>query len=107
MAPKRARTRTPTLTKGALAKRIAREFEMKPKVAGQIISTLVEIAITEVKANGKFTLPGFCRIKTRVKPASKEGQREVFGKTIKVKAKPAHTIVRAFPLKKFKAAVFA
>merc|ERR1719487_1345309 len=86
------------MTKGAIAKSIAEEFELKQNVAGKIISSLAETAAKEVKKNGKFTFPGLCMVKTRVKPATKAGEREVFGKVVMVKAKPARTIVKAYPV---------
>ena len=45
-----------------------------------------------------FTIPGLCRIKTRVKPDTKAGVRMAFGQEIKVKAKPARTVVKVFPV---------
>merc|ERR1711907_285712 len=99
---KMAPTPMKAMKKGALAKSIAEEFEMKATVAGKIIGSLAEIATKEVKKNGKFVFPGFCMVKTRVKPATKAGQREVFGKTVMVKAKPARTVVKAFPVSALK-----
>nr|ACU45257.1 major basic nuclear protein-like [Karlodinium veneficum] len=49
-----------------------------------------------VKKAGIFSIPGLCRIKTRTKPATKAGVRNVFGKDVKVKAKPARTIVKGY-----------
>merc|ERR1711924_197447 len=49
--------------------------------------------------NGKFVIPGVVMIKTRQKKATKAGKREIFGKVVMVKAKPANTIVKAFPRK--------
>ena len=54
---------------------------------------------------GKFTVPGLCMIKTRNKPATKAGKREVFGKTMFVKAKPAKTVVKAFAVAALKKSV--
>ena len=51
-----------------------------------------------MKKTGKVTLPGMCMIKTRLKLATKAGKREMFGKVCIVKAKPARTIVKAFPV---------
>merc|ERR1711979_28665 len=82
------------MTKSEIAKSIAGEFEIKQNVAGQIIASLSDIAAKQVKSAGKFIFPGFCLVKTRVKPATKAGEREVFGKTVMVKAKPARTIVK-------------
>merc|ERR1712072_1241765 len=93
------------MTKGAIAKAIAEEFELKQNVAGQIISSLAATATKEVKSNGKFVFPGFCMIKTRLKPATKAGQREVFGKMMMVKAKPAKTVVKAFPVAALKKSI--
>ena len=55
------------------------------------------LATKEVKKTGIFTLPGLCRIKTRNKPATKACTRMMFGVETKVKAKPAKTVVKAFP----------
>merc|ERR1711971_315394 len=96
---------TKAMTKGAIAKSIADEFELKQTVAGKIIASLADIAAKEVKSNGKFTFPGFCMIKTRKKPATKAGKREIFGKVVTVKAKPARTIVKAFPVSALKKSV--
>ena len=41
-----------------------------------------------------FTIPGLARIKTRRKPATKAGKREVFGKVMMAKAKPLKTVVK-------------
>merc|ERR1739838_567735 len=93
------------MTKTAIAKSIAEEFELKSTVAGQIISSLAGIAAKEVKKTGKFTFPGMCMVKTRVKPATKAGEREIFGKLVTVKAKPARTIVKAYPVAALKKSV--
>merc|ERR1711998_208058 len=84
--------------KGALAEAIAGECELKRKQASQILDSLASIAAEQVKSNGVFTIPGLARIKTRRKPATKAGKREVFGKVVMVKAKPAKTVVKAFPV---------
>merc|ERR1712054_82550 len=93
------------MTKSAIAKSIAEEFELKQNVAGKIISSLADLAAKEVKSAGKFTFPGLCMVKTRLKPATKAGQREVFGKVVMVKAKPAKTIVKAYPVAALKRSV--
>mmetsp|Transcript_74928 Transcript_74928/g.242269 ORF Transcript_74928/g.242269 Transcript_74928/m.242269 type:complete len:83 (-) Transcript_74928:67-315(-) len=46
-------------------------------------------------------------VKTRLKPATKAGKREIFGKVVMVKAKPAKTIVKAYLVSAFKKAVYA
>merc|ERR1712186_67279 len=93
------------MTKGAIAASLATEFEIKQNVAGKIIASLADTAAKEVKSTGVFTFPGLCRIKTRVKPATKACQKEIFGKMQLVKAKPARTIVKAFPVAALKKSV--
>merc|ERR1712178_12001 len=84
------------VTKGAMTKALATEHGLKQKACSDVITSMVAIATKEVKASGVFTLPGVCRIKTRLKPATKAGVRVMFGKETKVKAKPAKTIVQAY-----------
>merc|ERR1712224_1046358 len=91
------KTSSKAMTKGAMTKALAEEFELKQKQCSEILESFVAIASTEVKKNGIFTIPGLCRIKTRVKPATKAGIRNIFGKEVKVAAKPAKTVVKAFP----------
>ena len=86
------------MTKGALAKALATEHGLKQKACAEVINSVVAIATQEVKKTGVFTIPGLCRLKTRSKPATKAGVRMMFGKETKVKAKPAKTIVKAYPV---------
>merc|ERR1711906_17844 len=72
------------------------------KSCSEVINSLVAIATAEVKKNGVFTVPGLCRLKARTKPATKAGVRIMFGKETKVKAKPAKTIVKAYPVSALK-----
>merc|ERR1711924_39919 len=69
---------------------------LKRKECSELLDSFADLATAEVKKAGKFTIPGLCMIKTRVKPARKAGTRVAFGKTIKVKAAPAKKIVKAF-----------
>merc|ERR1712173_108293 len=85
------------MTTGALADALATKCERKKAGAAKVMASLAEIATAEVKKQGIFTIPGLCRIKTRMKPATKAGKREIFGKMVIVKAKPAKTVVKAFP----------
>merc|ERR1719414_1059748 len=99
MAPKAMKKATgKAMSKGGLADAIATACELKKKTVVGVLDSIVEIATKEVKKAGVFSIPGLCRIKTRVKPATKAGKREVFGKVVVVKAKPARTIVKAFPV---------
>merc|ERR1712093_822056 len=84
------------MTKGSMTKTLSAEHSLKQKAVSDVINSMVAIATKEVKSTGVFTLPGLCRIKTRLKPATKAGVRMMFGKETKVKAKPAKTVVKAF-----------
>merc|ERR1712194_685334 len=86
------------MTKGALANALATEHGLKQKACSDLLNSIAEIATKEVKKTGIFTFHGLCRIKTRTKPATKAGVRNVFGKEMKVKARPARTIVRGYPV---------
>merc|ERR1719182_479494 len=90
------------LTKGALIKDIAAANELKSKEVSQIFDSLAAIATKEVRKTGVFTVPGLCRIKTKTKPATKASTRIMFGVETMVKAKPARTVVKAFPVSALK-----
>ena len=76
---------------------VATQCELQESRAAKDMNSLTEIATAEVKKTGIFSFPGLCRIKTRMKPATKAGKREMFGKMTIVKAKPAKKVVKAFP----------
>ena len=90
------------MTKGALVSALAESCETDRKTASKALETLAEVATAGVKKSGKFVIPGVCMLKTRKKPATKAGKREMFGKIVLVKAKPAKTVVKAFPAKAIK-----
>jgi len=90
------------MTKSALAAAVAEACEVKPGAAKKMMEALASIATAEVKKNAKFVIPGVAMLKTRKKAATKAGKREMFGKVVLVKAKPAKTVVKAFPAKAIK-----
>merc|ERR1712066_614408 len=85
---------------------VGKKCEMKKSAAAKCLEAIAEIGTHEVKSTGVFTIPGLARIKTRMKPATKAGKREVFGKVVVVKAKPARKIVKAFPVAALKASIW-
>lgn len=93
------------MSKGAIVKTLADKHEMKTKACAELLESLAALATAEVKKTGIFTIPGLARIKTRVKPATKAGVRNIFGKDVKVKAKPSKTIVKAFAVAALKAQI--
>merc|ERR1712014_135077 len=86
------------MTKGQITKKLAEEHGLKVKASSNLLKSFVEIATKEVKKTGVFSIPGLCRIKTRTKPATKAGVRNIFGKEVKVAAKPAKKVVKAYPV---------
>merc|ERR1719183_1299656 len=67
-----------------------------------VFEGLTGLIPTQLKASGKFVIPGVTMIKLRKKPATKAGKRMAFGKEVTVKAKPARTIVKCFTAKALK-----
>merc|ERR1711904_180757 len=94
------------MSKGALAAALAEEYDLKKAVCSKVIDSFAAIATAEVKSAGKFGTPGVCQIKTRQKPATKAGKRMIFGKEVVVKAKPAKTIVKAYPVAALKRSIW-
>merc|ERR1719169_96986 len=72
------------------------------KEVGAVLGALEKVAVAQVKKVGKFVVPGVVMIKTRHKPATKAGTKVMFGKTVKVKAKAAKTVVKCFAPKTLK-----
>merc|ERR1712059_183018 len=93
------------LSKSGLADALASEFDLKRGQVAKVLEALATVGTKEVKSAGKFIIPGVCRIKTRVKPATKAGVRTMFGKEMRVKAKPAKTVVKAYPVAALKQSV--
>merc|ERR1711972_230049 len=90
------------LSKGGIADALATASEVKKSDCSKIIDALAEMGAKQVKTVGKFVIPGLVMIKTRKKPATKAGKRLMFGKEVVVAAKPAKTVVKAFPVSAIK-----
>merc|ERR1712233_266189 len=94
-----------SLTKGQLAEELATATELKKGECAKVLNALAEVVATQVKKTGKLILPGVARVITRTKPATKAGKREIFGKMMMVKARPAKTVVKAFAVSSLKKSV--
>merc|ERR1712085_141502 len=93
-----------SISKTELCAALETKSSVKKSDFKKVLESLAEVAAKEVK-KGKFTIPGVVMVKTRMKPAAKAGKREVIGKMMMVKAKPAKTIVKAFCVAALKKAV--
>merc|ERR1719316_1829298 len=84
------------MTKTGISDALAAKSGLNKSEVSKIIEHFADLATTEVKKTGKFTVPGLCMLKTRIRPARKAGTTQAFGKTIKVKARAAKKIVKAY-----------
>merc|ERR1740121_296044 len=105
MKAMKSRKAVTSISKTGLAEALATATELKKSDCAKVLTSLAEVVTKEVKKTGKVTIPGLCMIKTRVKPATKAGNREMFGKVVKVSAKPAKTVVKAYPVAAIKKAI--
>ena len=94
-----------SMAKSAIADAVGAACEKKRSEVSKVLDALADLAGKEVKGTGKFTIPGVCMIKKRYKPATKAGKRMAFGELVKVKAKPARNVVKAFALAALKKSV--
>merc|ERR1712048_1418873 len=93
------------LSKGGIADALAVASEVKKSDCSKIVDALAEMGAKQVKTVGKFVIAGLVMIKTRRKAATKAGKRLMFGKEVVVAAKPAKTVVKAFPVAALKKAI--
>merc|ERR1719424_758177 len=84
------------MTQGDLTKKIAESTQLKTKDVKGVFAALQTIAYAEVKKTEKFVIPQLTTLKLKHKPARKAGKR------VKVAAKPASKVVKAFPAKALK-----
>jgi DNA-binding protein HU-beta len=75
-----------TMTQTQLVQTLADRCEVTKKVAKSLMDTLGQIAVTEVKKNGLFVLPGIGRL-VRVDRKARMGRNPATGATIKIAAK--------------------
>merc|ERR1712118_378532 len=85
-----------------IVKTISEKTGLKSKEIKGVFSELQTIAYKEVAKTEKFVIPQLVMLKLKHKPATRAGKRVMFGKEVKVAAKPARKIVKAFPAKSLK-----
>merc|ERR1711869_19267 len=76
--------------------------ELKAKQVRAVFAELKEVAYAEVAKTEKFTIPQLVMLKLKHKPARKAGTKMMFGKEVRVAAKPASKVVKAFAAKSLK-----
>merc|ERR1712038_130755 len=93
------------MSKSGLVAAMIEGTEIKGSVCKQLLDKLAAVATKEVKGTGKFTIPGLAMLKIKNKPATKAGKKEMFGKVVAVKAKPATKVVKAFAVAALKKSI--
>jgi DNA-binding protein HU-beta len=77
---------TTRMTQTQLVKSLAESCEVNNKVAKGMLESLASMAISEVKKNGMFVLPGIGRL-VRVDRKPRMGRNPATGESIKIPAK--------------------
>src|SRR5450432_4141224 len=75
-----------TMTQSQIVQTLAEKCEVTKKVSQALVAALAETAISEVKKNGMFVLPGIGRL-VRVERKARMGRNPATGETIKIAAK--------------------
>ena len=74
------------LTKSQLLNVLAEKTEMSKKDVTTFLDTLANLAYSEVKNSGEFTLPGIGKL-VKKNRAAREGRNPATGESIHIKAK--------------------
>merc|ERR1712194_52983 len=105
MAPK-AMKAAAAMSQSGITAAIATATGLKAADCKKVLASLAAVATKEVKSTGKFTVPGLAMLKLKTKPATKAGKREMFGKVMVVKAKPAKKVVKCFAVSALKKSIW-
>jgi len=89
------------MTKSQLLNALAEKTGMSKKEVGGFLDTLAEMAYSEVKTSGDFTLPGLGKL-VKVHRKARQGRNPATGETIQI---PAKTVVKFRVAKAAKEAV--
>ena len=75
-----------TMTQTQIVQTLADSCEITKKVAKSLLDSLAQTAVTEVKKNGLFVIPGIGRL-VRVERKARMGRNPATGAAIKIAAK--------------------
>lgn len=78
------------MTKSALLNMLAEKSGMTRKDVAKFMDLLMEMAYSETKANGEFTIPGIGKLLKKHR-AARQGRNPATGATIQI---PAKTVVK-------------
>ena len=96
----------PRLSAGALREEIAEQTKAKPAVVKAVLATLNRIVIREIKMKGKYIVPGMARFTLKMRPATEETTKNIFGKQVTIKARAASKLLKAAAAKQLKDALW-
>ena len=97
-----------TRTKSQIVNELAEHSGLSKKEVNVFFDSLQMLIGNDLKKGpGMFTVPGMLKLTVKRKPATKErkGINPFTGEEMMFKAKPAHNVVRARPLKNLKDSV--
>lgn len=94
-----------TYTKSQLASDLADKAGITKASVSQVLGALEDIAISHLKSDGSFTIPGIVKLVVKHKKATPAQTKNIFGKETRVSAKPARKVVRGRILKSIKDSV--
>ena len=91
-------------TKGQVFAEIAEKTELTRRQVADVFDELGVIMKKSLRKNQQFTVPGYCKMVVKKKPATKarKGINPFTGEETVFKAKPARTMVKVQPLKGLK-----
>ena len=74
------------MTQSEVINHFAEKYAMKRAQVKQMFEDIASLAVTEVKSNGEFVLPGFGKL-VRSERKAREGRNPATGETIQIPAK--------------------
>jgi DNA-binding protein HU-beta len=74
------------MTQSEVVNHFAEKYGMKRAQVKQMFEDIANLAVTEVKSNGEFVLPGFGKL-VRSERKAREGRNPATGETIQIPAK--------------------
>ena len=74
------------MTKTAVIRSMAEQMEVSPKQIAAFLSLLIEMATTQTRKQGEFTIPGLGKL-VKAQRAARIGRNPATGEAIKIKAK--------------------
>ena len=76
----------PKMTKTQVIRQMADQLQMPPKQIGAFFDLLIEIATTQTRKAGEFTIPGLGKL-VKAQRAARMGRNPATGESIKIAAK--------------------